>query len=562
MANWWSLGVKTKEGQMLSSSIANNNMSNPTVIGSLSMTDEETKRILVFTTHSGTQLYAEIHRNISRSRGVYVPDEFVDLNEYTVSWLLRKEGTELKFSTAYTLGTTIIGDNNLYNYNYRSQSPNGPYLDNGRWRGTAHLSAYPIGKQGAGNNQQISMVSTDTGLYLYRMGFACTDTLGNYYNCPVGLIGVIPSSALLNPFWFDFDSDGLKEDDLNDKDIGGTGRPVDRSYNGVDIDFPELPTGASALGFSKMKMFRPTAAELGNALDILWSDNDDDSTLEKIIEGFKKWVYKPEQYLTSIMLTPVPVPDGASSTIYFGKYNTHVACSTVANQYAIVDCGSLSIPLMYGSYLDFTQVQSSVFLPYIGFRNINVAEIMGGTMHIKYYIDLFTGSGLCFIKCHNEGCNNSVLYTYECNVQTQIPITSNNYNNIVTNIQGVISSTMSAVGSGVAGNPMGVASSSVSAVTNAAGAVGNAIFPTVVTSGSLTGYTGALGDSKPYVALHFPVSLESSGYTTILGKPSETSGMLGSYSGFTKVRDIHLDFEASESVKESIKAQLVRGVVI
>ena len=101
---------------------------------------------------------------------------------------------------------------------------------------------------------------------------------------------------------------------------------------------------------------------------------------------------------------------GSNKRIFFGKYDTQVDATAISNQYHILDCGSVQVKLKSGSAFDYSPyVKAMIFLPYIGFRPINVNEIMGGTVSVKYYIDMFTGAAVCFVKVANDLSNSSVL---------------------------------------------------------------------------------------------------------------------------------------------------------
>ena len=559
MSNWWDKGIKGKDNNIIYS-VYNGFIGgyhDITYYGgnTIALTSGEngsTYSKLLLTTESGTQIYLEVKRELTTAE-LYRPTETKNVWWFPCRFYLRKNGQNYYYDNTwhYSLGLTYL--DNIYLYYDRVYPQDPVEYDNGNF--VYKMQPFPYNGSQAMNNATIGYTSDNSGIHIYVVGFNCTYWSTHFTGCPSNRVLTIPSAVLNNTDYFS-PLDGASDNDVAEEQ--SKHRRSTNNYKGEDIGFPSLPTGASALGLSTMSMYNPSASQLSNALDILYTDSEE-STLEQIIETCKKWWYKPQQYCVSCMLTPVPVSTSTSKNIYFGKYNTQVSAPTVTNQWQIVDCGTLSVPLMYGNYLDFTKVQAMIFLPYIGFRNINVQEIMGGTIAIKYYIDIYTGSGVCFIKCSNQGCNNSVLYSYECNVNTQVPITSNDYTTIVTNLIKASVSVASTVATGGMTAPIGASLLTGSTLTSAQ----TMSAPPIQTSGCLTPNTGVLGNAKPYIVLHFPVSVIDSEYISMYGMRSDYTTNVGSLTGFNSFKEIHLDNIAlpSEVLKE-VESQFKQGVII
>lgn len=398
--------------------------------------------------------------------------------------------------------------------------------------------SYPRGGSGASTTNQLAMVSDDNGVTFYIVGAPAEVTVNDVtydYPCPCVAIGSIPKSILEDASLFDANADGMSEEDSESSNGEGGGNipglPTSPKYPSDDIDFPSLPTGANAFGFSKLALYKCTDAILSSALDILYSDSTE-STLETIIESCKKWWYKPDQYCLSLMLSPVDATTSASKNIKFGKYDSGVSAPFVTNQWHEVDCGSIDVPLKYGSFIDFEpHAKSKIFLPFIGFRSISINEIIGSKIYIKYHIDILTGVGVCMVKVVKQQSSSSVLYTYDCNVNLQVPLTANNYNQVVSSL---LSASMSAV----SGNGMGAAAG----VAQAASAIGS---PDLSQSGSLSPNSGILSVLTPFVAIQMPVPSIPSGYNEQVGKPSNVYTSIGNVSGFTVCDDIHVNISGA-----------------
>lgn len=566
MPNWWDNGLNSKDGTSIM--VCSNGVQmkgneqvgyTPDVVGAITvgsfslaetLEDGYTYRRLINTLPSGTQIYLRLTTSTSNGT-VYNPTESALFVTHTIEIELYKDGTSVSFTGGGGIQTTVIaGDMSIYNYIMR-RNPSPPFNSDGTVIGSASL-AFPKSRASGGSTNQIGMVASDDGLYFYLLGYSCVATQYNIlFDCPGSPIGRIPTSALNNTLWFNPAIDKITDAEkslIGGYEPGSGNRPIDYDYPGTDIDFPSLPSGASVMGFGRMNIFHPTASALAGALDILWSDTDE-STLETIVESCKKWWYKPEQYCVSLMLMPVNV-SGTQKKIYFGKYDTLQLAPAIDTQWVITDCGSLQIPLKSGSSFDFApHVKAMIYLPYVGFRPINVNEIMGGTIAVKYYTDMYTGSSLCMVRIANQNSNTSVLYEYECNIAQQIPITSENYSNVINS---VITASISLA--------QGNYGASASYGANALASIGA---PDIQTSGKHNPNTGALGNSKPYVVLHFPVQSVPGGFSNQYGFPSDVNLPLGSLTGYTEVEKVHLNIPgALQEELSEIQSLLNEGVIL
>lgn len=449
---------------------------------------------------------------------------------------------------------------NVYDKNYLTSGGDfGPF------------NCYPRGKKDAVMTNQIAMVTNSSGADFYVVGFEYTyqDPIsGVYYlfDMPGELLFTIPSTLLNNTDLFDQGEDAYQPPEGTGEGEGGNipSLPVSPTYPGTDIGFPTLPTGASAFGFSRLTLYKPTAEQLSDALDILYTDSDE-STLETIIESCKKWWYKPEQYCISLMISPVDVTTSTLKNIKFGKYDSEVQALFTTTQFHITDCGTITVPLKFGSFIDFEpHAKVKLYLPYVGFRSINANEVLGSVIAIKYYTDMLTGASVAMVRIQREGSNNSILYTFECNLAVQVPMTSNNYNQVVSNIlQAGVSAGIAAVGvatGGMAAAPAAFAGAS-GAIQGAVGAGSAAGSPELTQSGQLTANVGVMCHPKPYLAVSFPVPTTPNNYSMEKGRPSNMYLQLSRCKGYTVISEIHLDIPAAfpEEI-EQIRSAFKRGV--
>lgn len=430
-------------------------------------------------------------------------------------------------------------------------------------------AAFPFGGLSAGLNNSVLCVKNGTYLEFYLAGYK-TDA-GPYggdhvyvnFPCPVMLLGRIPESILNDPEYFNPQMDAYTPDEEGGVGFGEGGNipdlPVSPSYPGTDMTFPNLPTGANAFGFSRLTLYKPTSSNLADALDILYSDSDE-STLETIIESCKKWWYKPEQYCISLMLSPVDATTSSSKDIKFGKYNSGVSAPFVSSQWHITDCGTINVPLKYGSFLDFEpHAKLKIYLPYVGFRSLNANEIIGGSVAIKYYTDILTGVTVCMMLVTRTGSNNTILYTFDCNVNMQVPLTSENYNTVVSRLL----SAGAMAGAAAAGLGLGAISAKAAGALalGAAHSMNQGGTGDLTQSGNLSPNSGVLCYPKPYICVQMPIPTTPSNYNLEKGRPSNIFMSIGRCSGFTVISNLHVDIPGiTDTEVDMIRQAFRQGV--
>lgn len=564
MANWWDNGIKGNSmsnnfavSSGLAVAVPNTQMykvANPNIIGSVPLKetlDTDVSTYLLLTTESGTQIYAIVTSNYSDTTShVYRPEEYVHLVYHTIKFKLKKGGTELTFETNYQLPTFIAGDPNPYNYKIR----NGPSE-----RVAMSFSfgdAFPAAKESAVS--QLICFANDNGIDFYELGYAGTyyglDGTTAYSGTATRYVGRIPASALTNTFWFEPTEDFLTPQQADQSGTGsGRGEGV-YDYPGEDVGFPALPT-TSVLNIANYKMFNPTGAQLGGVIGKLWFE---DFSLTELIEVIQRFIFKPKESLVSVTMLPFNVNSGSSERVYLGKMDTGVDAPVVTSQFQTIDCGSINVPLRYASVLDYSPFQKAVlFIPFVGFRNINVDQIAGGTIAIKYNVDVLTGSAVCFVRITDgQDSNNSVLYTYDCNLAIQVPVSSDKYDAMVSSLLHLGGALIGAAGGGQFG-----VSTAAQAIPSAIDAISAA--HGIDQSGQLASTVGILGEFTPYLVLEQVNQSLPAGYNSHEGYPSNITSQLGSLSGYTEVEKIHLNIpEASSEELAEIESLLTSGVIL
>lgn len=318
-----------------------------------------------------------------------------------------------------------------------------------------------------------------------------------------------------------------------------------------DIGTPsELPNGSTPVmippsnnNSSKLfTVYNPSASNLDSLGAYLWSDNIATLIKELFANNRMDAIISLHQvYCTPSTTTP--------HNIILGNLDSGVSAPVVNNQYVNIDCGTQYIAEMYGDARDYLNVDCQVYLPFIGFRNVDAHDIINCYLNIKYTIDVYTGSCLAQLIV-TKGSYTQTLYTFEGNCSVQIPLTGSDRARII----GAIAST---VATGISTGGVGFASMAVGQIAS-----GGAQASIQRTSG-FSGNCGAMAIKKPYIVMTRLKSADAVDYNKIVGNPTNKSVYLTNCKGYTRVKEIHLDnLNCTDTEKAMIYNVLKQGIVL
>lgn len=350
---------------------------------------------------------------------------------------------------------------------------------------------------------------------------------------------------------------------VTDEGEGGYGG---YDYSSDNDDFPALPTiSVTGSGFVNMfKMNASGSASLADLASYLWSGLFD-------IDTYLRMFQNPMDCILSVGIVPVEPSVSAPLYIIVGNHATTLQAPRVNSQWYELDCGSITLDgkTYSNSFMDYSPyTKAELYLPYVGTVALNIDEIMDSTISIKYHIDLLSGSCVAYVKVSKEyeykgssHNHSNILYQYSGNVLTNIPITSQNFTQI---LQAVIGAVATGVGGGVASGAtagaLGMESTQIAA--NAIN-VAESMKPSVSRSGNCSSACGLLGTQKPKLILTFPKIANAEDMNKERGFPTYIRKTLSSLvgSGYTKIDLAHLkNIPCTDSERTEILALLESGV--
>lgn len=344
-----------------------------------------------------------------------------------------------------------------------------------------------------------------------------------------------------------------KDTDVNnpfptDPNDGGDGDNLPPEIDPTAV--PELPS-VSVANSGLITIYTPTLSQLQNLGAFLWSGVFDP-------DSFKKLFADPMEAMIGLAIVPAIPSTAGSKNIRFGNVDSGVSAAYFSTQYVNFKCGSVSINKQVGSFLDYDATKISLFLPYIGFRELAATDVMGASISVEYNIDILNGSCAAFVVHSSRG----VIYAYNGSCITNVPLTAANYS-------GAIQNAVSTVASGVgvlAGMATGAAPVTMASAASMLTAGANTIMstkPNIQRSGNLGGSAGMLTAKRPFVIIERPNYSVPDYYQNFEGRMCNKTAKLGSLSGFTMVDAVHLDnVGATTSEITEIEAMLKAGVIL
>ena len=259
---------------------------------------------------------------------------------------------------------------------------------------------------------------------------------------------------------------------------------------------------------------------------------------------------------------PFSVPTGASTSVKAGFIDTGVSMPRVSQQYIDFNMGSIKYGSYWGNSLDFdpyTKVQ--IYLPFIGFRTLNTNDVINSTVSLKYRVDCLTGSLTAWVSS-----GSFVKYEFSGQCGASIPVTSQNYNNVINTAINIVSTVGTGIIGGVATGGLGTMASmaTVNGISNvASGIASGGMKPTVQRSGGMGGASSLMGMRTPYLVFQRPKTSLPGNYNNLYGYACNKYLKLGNCRGFTQVEHMRLQVQgATDDEMKEIENILHKGVFI
>ena len=347
---------------------------------------------------------------------------------------------------------------------------------------------------------------------------------------------------------------------------GVGGRPHSTGPNNTpvfetdDIDNPGAPneTSASAVGSGLIRPYKINEANLTNLAECLYGTS---------LAGFiTNLAINPLDFIISLNIFPTtPNTVGVAGHVKLGKWTCsdgdsglgiNVLADRLVNQFVVVNFGKVFIYENYGNFLDYTNTQIELYLPFIGTIDIDTAEVMDGGIELAYTIDFLTG--MCVA---NVNCNRTVIlpdgsakvqrsqHSYQGNCAISVPLSQSQYGQMVGSMIRV----------GATGMGGGIGAAGMSFVSEG---LSGGFKPSVTSKGVISANAGFCSVLYPYVRITRPISVYGDSFQDVEGFPSYIDSTLGQCEDLCVCDSIDLRSVtgATDSEIERIRQMCLEGV--
>lgn len=409
---------------------------------------------------------------------------------------------------------------------------------------------------GSSNYQRVQVTMGEQyGDYIYNVG-AYTQVLDTERNSDIPAYETLDEAkeALNDGIWEEIPEDTdpyANLDGENDIAGGDTGT----------VSIPGFP-GLSATSTGIIGLFAPSASQMQALASFMWTDFGGQGTtteaiLSEIVEALKRSISNPLDYVVGLNIIPSQgLSIGAAQTIQFGFVSSGVSMPALSSQYFTVDCGSITFdPLCGNTFLDYAPYSKfSIYLPYIGVKDLDANDCVGHTIGVVYHGDTVTGGVTVYITK-----DQSVMYQYSGCCALNVPLSSDNWG---STIAGAVQIATSMVSGGLSAGAAGVGAAAAQGAANVA-ANPSLLSPQVQHSGAVSGGAGCMGVQYPFIIREAVRFHSTAGFNKIAGYPSFYKRKLENVSGYTTVVDVHLDnVPATKPELEEIIELLKGGVYL
>jgi len=327
-----------------------------------------------------------------------------------------------------------------------------------------------------------------------------------------------------------------------------------------DIDIPQEAQEIALSGFITMySLNQGEVAALGDAI----FTNDTWTNLRNKFNG----VGDPISYIISAVEIPVPPSTDNSKNFNLGgveivnRQGNPVPIHCTTFRYRNLAFGSVTLKETWGTEKDYSQTSVSIYLPYVGVKDLDAEMVVNSTLTLKGCIDISNGDlfyALIVNKNNRPGVyigSSGVAYRFQGNAGRQIPVgRADNTGQLAAMFGG-----MASMGVGlVSGNPM-------MAVGGAAGIIGGAAIGQKVSMASGAG--GSIGRADvqyPYLIITRKVPVYPNEWRAHFGATRYQTFTVSDVHGYTQFADYHAEQieGANDAERAAIEQAMKAGVFL
>ena len=268
-----------------------------------------------------------------------------------------------------------------------------------------------------------------------------------------------------------------------------------------------------------------------------------------------------------------------------------IPCAKHTSRYVKYTFGSITLKEVWGTAKDYSDCDISIFLPYVGMRQIDPDLGVNATMTLAAIIDVWTGDLNYMLEINNSNMQNKyyassgIPYRWSGNCGNKIPIGKVDPSTPILNVAASLGSiaigagmfalsggtaapgVAAGIGAGMSGNAAMAGAGAgmmLSGAKSAAGDLANGFSPIAQSSGNISGAVGYMDFQYPYLVIKRGIPSYPANWRKEIGAPRYQEFTISDLSGYTEFAEIHADeiSGASDDEKLMIEDILKAGVIL
>ena len=191
---------------------------------------------------------------------------------------------------------------------------------------------------------------------------------------------------------------------------------MDESYSNLTLSIEFTVTSGEQPVVSKRTNFytvyAPTDENMKKINSTVFIDNND--VIGKFISYKKFWCNIPTDGLAKMKA---------------GSYDFNFEAPVVHGNIIDIDCGSVNVDELYHSLLDYSPFSRlTIYLPFIGFVDLDVKLVMGKQVRVNYRVDVLSGRCLAEIYTMIDDVTESCIASYAGTIASDEPLSQGQVN--------------------------------------------------------------------------------------------------------------------------------------
>ena len=232
-----------------------------------------------------------------------------------------------------------------------------------------------------------------------------------------------------------------------------------------------------------------------------------------------------------------------------------IAVGKLGSRYELHIVGSISLKEVWGSSKDYSDTSISIYLPYVGCRDIDVDLAVNYTLTLYVHVDRWTGDILYQLHASNTRSvykyvsSEFVAYRWTGNCAKQVPLGKVDNTPAILSLLGLPTS----VGAGAAaGGPVG------GLIAGGIGLLNADFSPIVQSSGSVSGSVGRMDLQFAYLVIKRSIPSYPNNWRAEIGAPRNQTFELSDLRGTGYTLFSHLQLGNMGNATEEEKSELER----